>query len=131
MVCHSRAANFVLGLTESQMNRDFQYGHRTDNQLRVLEHLGKLKVDWAAYERDAVARVVSLIVPTLLLMPPAVRLIVLAVPLTVPAVVSIVRAVLSIDFARPAMSRAVASVVSSKPCSGLALDKIEEALART
>jgi glucose/arabinose dehydrogenase/mono/diheme cytochrome c family protein len=40
MVCHSRAANFVLGLSELQMNRDHDYGGVVDNQLRVLEHLG-------------------------------------------------------------------------------------------
>ena len=28
MVCHSRAANFVLGLTELQMNKDHDYGRR-------------------------------------------------------------------------------------------------------
>ncbi|MCS6866028.1 MAG: PQQ-dependent sugar dehydrogenase [Gemmataceae bacterium] len=48
MVCHSRAANFVLGLCEIQMNKDHTYPNgRTDNQLRVLEHLGLLTVDWA------------------------------------------------------------------------------------
>ncbi len=48
MVCHSRAANFVLGLCEMQMNKDHTYPNgRTDNQLRVLEHLGLLTVDWA------------------------------------------------------------------------------------
>lgn len=47
LVCHSRAANFVLGLGELQMNKDHVYpSGRTDNQLRVLEHLGMLKVDW-------------------------------------------------------------------------------------
>ncbi|MCI0700321.1 MAG: PQQ-dependent sugar dehydrogenase, partial [Planctomycetia bacterium] len=47
MVCHSRAANFVLGLSEVQMNRDFTYASgRTDNQLRVFEHLGLFNVDW-------------------------------------------------------------------------------------
>ncbi len=41
MVCHSRAANYVLGLCEVQMNKDHKYPNgRTDNQLRVLEHLG-------------------------------------------------------------------------------------------
>ena len=55
MVCHSRAANFVLGLCEVQMNRDHQYPNgRTDNQLRVLEHLGMLKVDWYAEVRGGV-----------------------------------------------------------------------------
>ena len=53
MVCHSRASNFVLGLTESQMNKLHDYGNgRGDNQLRVLEHLGVLRSDAAAYERE-------------------------------------------------------------------------------
>jgi len=52
MVCHSQASHFVLGLCTVQLNRDFDYaavlgpGHATDNQLRTLEHLGVLKVDW-------------------------------------------------------------------------------------
>ena len=32
MVCHSRAANFVLGLSTAQMNRDHDYGKVRDNQ---------------------------------------------------------------------------------------------------
>ncbi|HLQ46115.1 MAG TPA: PQQ-dependent sugar dehydrogenase, partial [Planctomycetaceae bacterium] len=44
MICHSRAANFVLGLSTLQFNRDHDYGGVTANQLRVLEHLGLLKV---------------------------------------------------------------------------------------
>jgi uncharacterized repeat protein (TIGR03806 family) len=44
MVCHSRAANYVLGLTELQMNKIHDYGGVRDNQLRVLEHLGVLRV---------------------------------------------------------------------------------------
>src|SRR5262249_24423571 len=47
MVCHSRAANYVLGLTELQMNKDHDYGGVVDNQLRTLEHLGVLKINWA------------------------------------------------------------------------------------
>ena len=48
MVCHSRAANYVLGLCEVQFNKDHKYPNgRTDNQLRVLEHLGLLNVSWA------------------------------------------------------------------------------------
>ena len=43
MVCHSRAANYVLGLSTLQMNRDHDYGGRVDNQLRTLEHLELLK----------------------------------------------------------------------------------------
>jgi hypothetical protein len=45
MVCHSRAANFVLGLSELQMNKEHDYGGVRDNQLRVLEHLGMLRVN--------------------------------------------------------------------------------------
>lgn len=47
MVCHSRAANFVLGLTELQMNRDHDHGGVKCNQLEVLERLGMLRVNWA------------------------------------------------------------------------------------
>lgn len=43
-VCHSRAANFVLGLTSLQMNKDHDYGGAVDNQLRTLEHLDMLRV---------------------------------------------------------------------------------------
>jgi uncharacterized repeat protein (TIGR03806 family) len=39
MVCHSRAANFVLGLNVLQMNRRHDYGAATDNQLKVLQQL--------------------------------------------------------------------------------------------
>lgn len=48
MVCHSRAANFVLGLSELQMNREHDYGGVRDNQLRTLEQLGVLRVNWYA-----------------------------------------------------------------------------------
>jgi uncharacterized repeat protein (TIGR03806 family) len=50
MVCHSRAANFVLGLSTSQLNRDHDFVHaetgeeKTDNQLRVLGHLGLIRL---------------------------------------------------------------------------------------
>lgn len=50
MVCHSRAANFVLGLSTPQLNRDHVYldadtgETRTDNQLRVLGHLGLIRL---------------------------------------------------------------------------------------
>ncbi len=53
MVCHSRAANFVLGLNTLQMNRDHNYGGVSDNQLRVLEHLGLLRVNWAGEARKS------------------------------------------------------------------------------
>jgi hypothetical protein len=53
MVCHSRAANFVLGLTELQMNKEHDYGGVRDNQLRVLEHLGVLRVQAAEEMKGA------------------------------------------------------------------------------
>src|SRR5262249_40929758 len=53
---HSRAANFVLGLTEAQMNKSHNYGKVTDNQLRVLEHLGVLRLKWWDYEQNALGR---------------------------------------------------------------------------
>ena len=40
MVCHSRAAGFVLGLNTLQMNRDHDYQGVVDNQLRALNHIG-------------------------------------------------------------------------------------------
>ncbi|HYV37418.1 MAG TPA: PQQ-dependent sugar dehydrogenase, partial [Gemmataceae bacterium] len=46
MVCHSRAANWVLGLQTLQMNKDHNYGGVTDNQLRTLAHIGVLKAKW-------------------------------------------------------------------------------------
>src|SRR5262249_28959435 len=49
----SRAANFVLGLNELQMNREHDYGGVRDNQLRVLEHLGVLRVNWAEEAKAA------------------------------------------------------------------------------
>lgn len=48
MVCHTRAAAYVLGLSTPQMNRDHDYpgpqDHEvtTDNQLRTLQNLGLL-----------------------------------------------------------------------------------------
>ncbi len=43
MSCHGRAANFVLGLSEPQMNRDHDYHGVVDNQLRAIEHIGLFK----------------------------------------------------------------------------------------
>jgi putative heme-binding domain-containing protein len=40
MSCHSRAANFVLGLTELQLNKVHDYGGVRDDQLRTLQHIG-------------------------------------------------------------------------------------------
>ena len=44
MVCHSRAANYVLGISTPQLNREFDYGDVVDNQLRTIEHLGYIKL---------------------------------------------------------------------------------------
>lgn len=43
MVCHSRAANFVLGLSTGQMNKEHDYGGTVEHQFRVLEQLDLLK----------------------------------------------------------------------------------------
>jgi cytochrome c553 len=49
MTCHSRAAQFVLGVNTPQMNRDHDYGGVKANQLRTLAHIGafSLKPDKA------------------------------------------------------------------------------------
>ncbi len=64
MVCHSRAANWVLGLTEMQMNKDHDYPARKANQLRTLEHLGVFRDTGparAAQTRGATRRSLSLL----------------------------------------------------------------------
>jgi uncharacterized repeat protein (TIGR03806 family) len=38
--CHTDVKNGVLGFETVQINRDFDYGGATDNQLRTLEHIG-------------------------------------------------------------------------------------------
>jgi mono/diheme cytochrome c family protein len=43
LVCHSRAAGFVLGFSPLQLDRDRDYGGTIDNQLRTLEHIGVFK----------------------------------------------------------------------------------------
>jgi uncharacterized repeat protein (TIGR03806 family) len=43
MVCHSRAANFVLGLSTAQMNKEHDYGGAVEHQFRVLEQLDLVK----------------------------------------------------------------------------------------
>ncbi len=53
MVCHSRAANYVLGLSTAQMNREHDYGGLRANQLEVLESLGVLRVDAATVSKAA------------------------------------------------------------------------------
>ena len=55
MTCHSRAMNFVLGPSVLQLNRDYVYPNGVkDNQLRVLEHLGLLRVDYMGGVREQV-----------------------------------------------------------------------------
>jgi len=39
MVCHNAAAGFVLGVRTHQLNREFDYPARTDNQLRAWNHI--------------------------------------------------------------------------------------------
>src|SRR5262249_33025692 len=57
MVCHTRAANFVLGLTTLQMNKIHDYGGVKRNQLEVLAELGVLRFttldQWDMLERSA------------------------------------------------------------------------------
>ena len=38
--CHTTAAGSTLGLVTRQLNRNFDYGAATDNQLRTLSHIG-------------------------------------------------------------------------------------------
>ncbi len=40
LACHSRAANFVLGLASMQLDQEQSYGAVSDNQLRAWEHAG-------------------------------------------------------------------------------------------
>ncbi|KAF0177326.1 MAG: heme-binding domain-containing protein [Limisphaerales bacterium] len=49
MTCHSRAAQYVLGVTTPQMNREHDYAGVKANQLRTLAHIGafNLKPDKA------------------------------------------------------------------------------------
>jgi glucose/arabinose dehydrogenase/mono/diheme cytochrome c family protein len=49
LVCHSRAANWVLGLTTMQMNKVHDYNGVKDGQLHTLEHLGVFHVSWAEH----------------------------------------------------------------------------------
>jgi hypothetical protein len=53
MVCHSRAANFVLGLSTLQLNRAHDYGDAKLNQLELFERLGVLEVNWQSEQHDA------------------------------------------------------------------------------
>ena len=54
MVCHTRAAGYLLGLTTVQMNRDHEYGHDLKtNQLEALESMGVLKTNWTDHAHEA------------------------------------------------------------------------------
>jgi mono/diheme cytochrome c family protein len=48
MVCHSRAANFVLGLSTAQLNGIHGSSGTDENQLDGLERLGVLRMPWKA-----------------------------------------------------------------------------------
>jgi len=52
MVCHTRAANFILGLSTAQMNKPHNYNGVSENQLEVLERLGVLEVNWHNHALD-------------------------------------------------------------------------------
>lgn len=53
MVCHSRAAAFVLGLSTPQLNRDHDYGGHVENQLTVLERMNLFRdQDWFGDTRN-------------------------------------------------------------------------------
>ena len=45
MTCHSRAVNYVLGLSSVQMQRNHDYGAIVDNQLRTFDHIGMFSND--------------------------------------------------------------------------------------
>lgn len=47
MTCHTRAANYVLGLSTLQMNRDHVSDGVVENQLARLERLGVFQVNWS------------------------------------------------------------------------------------
>jgi hypothetical protein len=65
MVCHSQAANMLLGLSTVQFNRDFDYhavlggSATTDGQLRTLEHLGLVEMDVDSQARGRIAGLVQ------------------------------------------------------------------------
>ena len=56
MVCHSRAANYVLGLTTLQMNKPHDYGRVTANQLEALHYLGVLKPAWPDEDKQSLRK---------------------------------------------------------------------------
>jgi uncharacterized repeat protein (TIGR03806 family) len=55
MVCHSRAANFVLGVSTGQLNRDHDFGHSiVANQLEIWQFLGAAEVEKKKDKQDQV-----------------------------------------------------------------------------
>lgn len=56
MLCHSRAASYVIGVSTAQLNCEFNYGGVRDNQLRALSHAGILNrtptTDWRSLVID-------------------------------------------------------------------------------
>jgi len=61
MACHSRAANYVLGLSTLQFNRSHDYGNVRDQQLQLFEHLGLFHIHALKHEQeifDAIRRIV-------------------------------------------------------------------------
>ena len=48
MMCHARAAKYVLGLQTVQLNKPFDYGSHVENQLSYLQRTGRLKINTSA-----------------------------------------------------------------------------------
>ena len=59
MVCHSRAANFVLGLSTLQMNKQHDYGGVAANQLEALHYLGVLEPAWSDEDKQSLRKAVA------------------------------------------------------------------------
>ena len=55
MVCHTRAAGYLLGLTTIQMNREHDYGaYVRANQLDALEAMDVLKTNWVEHAKESI-----------------------------------------------------------------------------
>jgi len=52
MVCHSRAAGFVLGLCDLQLNKEVNHQGKRVNQITLLESLGKVNENWGSLLTD-------------------------------------------------------------------------------
>ena len=50
MRCHTAASGVVLGVRTHQLNRDFEYPGRSDNQLRAWDHIGLFTTTLPAHE---------------------------------------------------------------------------------